>query len=246
MGVTMPFKRVCLRSRVVNCVLRTKPGSFQFLLYVLSKREGLRIRIKKKSPHPGAHCDMNRALPCVPGRTPEAASESRNRGSGVLGTFQAVGGCAARQSQDRAAYGPLQRVAAVPVYKYTGGIIQKCIFAFQRQRNQCASKEQKGCTAPSHHPKPLGFRFGKKKKISQICHLGRQLLTTTGPALLKIQDVGSVPLLRKWWRGACTGPWAETCSPKSAETHGDLVLARGHVHTDHCLLSVQTQLFATE
>lgn len=34
--------------------------------------------------------------------------------------------------------------------------------------------------------------------------MGKQLLTTTGPAFLKIQDVGSVPLLRKWGRAAST------------------------------------------
>lgn len=41
---------------------------------------------------------------------------------------------------------------------------------------------------PSHNPKPLGCRFGKK--ISQICYLRKQLPTSTGPAFLKIQDVG--------------------------------------------------------
>jgi len=51
------------------------------------------------------------------------------------------------------------------------------------------------CGLSPSQQKPLGLRFGKKKKISQICHLGKQLLTTSGPTFLKIQDVGSVPLL---------------------------------------------------
>ena len=42
------------------------------------------------------------------------------------------------------------------------------------------------------------------------------------------------------------GPWAETRSPKSAQTHRDLVLGRGHIHTDHSLPTEETRLSATE
>lgn len=93
--------------------------------------------------------------------------------------------------------------------------------------------------ATSHSPKPLGLRFGKKKKISQICHLGKQLLTTTGPALLKNQDVGSVGSGSGGQRPV-PGPWAQargTCSPKSAHVHVDFVLARGQAHTSAPLLT---------
>lgn len=93
--------------------------------------------------------------------------------------------------------------------------------------------------ATSHSPKPLGLRFGKKQKISQICHLGKQLVTTTGPALLKNQDVGSVSSGSgaQW---PVPGPWAQargTCSPRSAHVHANSVQARGQAHASALLLT---------
>lgn len=131
--------------------------------------------------------------------------------AGVSGTFWAVGqlGSGAVSGSGSAWASPED--GCRPGVKYVGGIIQKCIAAFQRHRSPRACRERKGCSwhklPPSHHPKPLGFRFGKKKKTSQICHLGKQLLTAACPALLKIQDVGSVPSLRRRGEQPAPGPW---------------------------------------
>lgn len=180
---------------------------------------------------------------------PRRLCRAGTQAAGVSGTFWAVGqlGSGAVSGSGSAWASPED--GCRPGVKYVGGIIQKCIAAFQRHRSPRACRERKGCSwhelPPSHHPKPLGFRFGKKKKTSQICHLGKQLLTAACPALLKIQDVGSVPSLRRRGEQPAPGPW-QRLAPKSTRAHRDLVLARGHGHTDPSLLPAESRLPATQ
>ena len=106
-----------------------------------------------------------------------------------------------------------------------------CISEAQKPAKEWKNHSGRACA--SHHRKPRGVRFGKKEKISQTCHLGKQLLTTTGPAFLKNQDVGSVPLLRKWGEEAGPGPRAQArgAAPLNRPRPARPILARGQAHT---------------
>lgn len=56
--------------------------------------------------------------------------------------------------------------------------------------------------------------------------MGKQILTTTSPAFLKNQDVGSVPRLRKWGTVASTrtlGTGLGNLLPQIAQVHRDFV-----------------------